>query len=258
VSTITLATSEADAAAVEAVERHHAHLAGALDVLVDDLLHAARVPATPAAGATRDRVVAWCRRELLPHASAEEVTLYPASQALPEARLLVASMLAEHRLITGLVERIERAPDLIRAAAAAEALRTSFAAHLDEENDLLLPLLAAAPTVALGDLLEGMHDLLGGGTAVRDEACGHACACGEEGAEDPVLDARTVPHAIRHATVFGALDAVATGQALVLLAPHDPLPLLSHMEARTPGAFAVEYLERGPDTWRLRLARRTV
>jgi uncharacterized protein (DUF2249 family) len=42
----------------------------------------------------------------------------------------------------------------------------------------------------------------------------------------------------------------------VLLAAHDPLPLLAQIEQRHPDEFAVEYLERGPETWRLRLLRR--
>jgi len=64
-----------------------------------------------------------------------------------------------------------------------------------------------------------------------------------------------VPHAIRHATIFGALDAVAPGGGLVLIAPHDPLPLLAQIEQRWAGVFAVNYLERGPEAWRLSFTR---
>jgi hypothetical protein len=35
----------------------------------------------------------------------------------------------------------------------------------------------------------------------------------------------------------------------------DPLPLLAQLERRKPGAFAIDYLEQGPDTWRLALVR---
>ena len=65
-----------------------------------------------------------------------------------------------------------------------------------------------------------------------------------------------MPHAIRHATIFGALDGIGSGEALVLVAPHDPVPLLAQLEQRSPGVFAVSYLERGPEAWRLRLLRR--
>lgn len=81
------------------------------------------------------------------------------------------------------------------------------------------------------------------------------CGCADDGAGHPELDARAIPHAIRHATVFGALDAIRPGKALVLVAPHDPLPLLRQQEARDPGAFTVSYLQRGPEAWRLLLTR---
>ena len=46
------------------------------------------------------------------------------------------------------------------------------------------------------------------------------------------------------------------GGGLVLIAPHDPLPLLAQIERRTPGLFAVDYLERGPQAWRLQFVHR--
>ncbi|NLJ53696.1 MAG: DUF2249 domain-containing protein [Intrasporangiaceae bacterium] len=81
------------------------------------------------------------------------------------------------------------------------------------------------------------------------------CQCGHDHAE-PELDARTIPHAIRHATIFGALSAIKAGNSMVLVAPHDPLPLLAQIEDRENGTIEVAYLERGPEAWRLRLARR--
>ncbi|WP_283948828.1 DUF2249 domain-containing protein [Streptomyces panaciradicis] len=41
-----------------------------------------------------------------------------------------------------------------------------------------------------------------------------------------------------------------------MAAPHGPFPLLAQIADRYPGVFAVEYLERGPETWRLRLGHR--
>lgn len=86
-------------------------------------------------------------------------------------------------------------------------------------------------------------------------AGGCACGCGHDDSV-PALDVRAVPHAIRHATVFGALGAIAPGFALDLVAPHDPKPLLAQIEQREPGAFDVRYLESGPEAWTLRLTRR--
>lgn len=84
---------------------------------------------------------------------------------------------------------------------------------------------------------------------------GHACECGHDDAPTIVLDARTIPHAIRHASIFGALGAIQPGFALDLVAPHDPLPLLAQLESSRPGEFVVTYVERGPEAWTVRLTR---
>lgn len=258
--TLTIASDPRDAAAVEAVEAHHTQLAGELAGLVTTLVAAAeRDPAT--AGGIRAELVGFCDRDLLPHAAAEEETLYPVARDLPSARLLIDGMLAEHRRLLALVDGLREAGSAVRAAADGQALHVLFEEHLEKENTLILPLLAGAPDISLADLLAGMHDLLGAdhGDAAGAESggCGGTCGCG--GSDDtaaPELDVRNVPHALRHATVFGALAAVPRGRAMVLVAPHDPLPLLAQIEDRHPGAFTTEYLERGPEAWRLLLTHR--
>lgn len=83
-----------------------------------------------------------------------------------------------------------------------------------------------------------------------------ACGCGHEHEESfPELDARAIPHAIRHATVFGALSAIKPGGSMILVAPHDPKPLLAQIAEREHGAISVSYLQQGPDAWRLKLTR---
>ncbi|MGN0064675.1 MAG: DUF2249 domain-containing protein [Nocardioides sp.] len=102
-----------------------------------------------------------------------------------------------------------------------------------------------------------MHEILGPEATGGCGSGGHECGCGESGSTTyPELDARAIPHAIRHATIFGALDAVAVGSAMVLVAPHDPVPLLAQLQERSGSGFEVEYLERGPEAWRLLLTRR--
>jgi uncharacterized protein (DUF2249 family)/iron-sulfur cluster repair protein YtfE (RIC family) len=260
---VVIASSDADALAAAAVEAHHAQLSGTLAHLVERLLAAASGRLDGAAA--RTELVSWCRRELVPHALAEEQAMYPAALAKPEGRLLVTAMLGEHGVITGLVDEVTSSSDDVRAAAAATALRVLFDSHLRKENELVLPLLTSAPEVSVAALLDGMHELLGGETHEPEQAehapgtsqAGHTCGCSEaDGSEFPELDVRSVPHAIRHATVFGALDAVPPGGGLVVVAPHDPLPLLAQIEQRSSGAFTSTYLSRGPEAWRIELVRR--
>jgi len=262
VNTVVVATSEQDAAAAEAVVQHHAVLSGALARLTEQVVTA--TGNEPAAQA-RDDLVHWAVTELLPHARAEEEALYPLAAA--ESRLLIEAMLGEHEVLDGLVEQLRSADTPMRAAATANALRVLFESHLTKENELILPLVAQTPGVSLADALRGMHELLeqegghhghdaGPAASAEPDGHGHSCTCGEvDGPELPELDARSVPHAIRHATIFGALDSVGPGGGLVLVAPHDPLPLLQQVEQRSPGAFSVDYLERGPEAWRLRFVR---
>lgn len=82
------------------------------------------------------------------------------------------------------------------------------------------------------------------------------CPCGHADEGEVVLDTRQIPHAIRHATIFGALGAIAPGFSLDLVANHRPDPLLAQLEERHPGAFAVAFVEDGPELWRLRFTRR--
>ncbi|WP_432158146.1 DUF2249 domain-containing protein [Streptomyces sp. bgisy153] len=263
-STLTLASDPQDAAAAEAVEAHHTHLAGELAGRVALLIaDAERDPAH--ADETRRALVDFCDHDLVPHAVAEERTLYPAARDLPAARLLVDGMLAEHRGIVALVDALREARSAVRAAAAGRALQVLFEEHLAKENTLVLPLLAGAPDISLAGLLSGMHDLLGHGHAREDDeaeagargGCGGSCGCGgSDDADVPELDVRDIPHSLRHATVFGAIAAVPAGRAMVLVAPHDPLPLLAQIEDRYPGAFAVEYLQHGPEAWRLLMTHR--
>lgn len=177
---IVIASSEADAAAAEAVEQHHAQMAGTLATRVETLVAAAsRGDAATAVTATSD-LSDWCERELLPHALAEEKSLYVAAQGRDEARLLVDGMLAEHVLLVGLVRELGAATDIVRAAATATALQTLFESHLDKENHLVLPLLVGDPGVSVADLLAGMHELLGAPAGDSAQGgCGHGCSCGE-------------------------------------------------------------------------------
>ncbi|BBY37958.1 hypothetical protein MMAN_20920 [Mycobacterium mantenii] len=250
---VIVASTAADGEAVEAIKGHHAQLAGKLAVLTDAMLWAVERGADfePA----RAAALAFLTGELLPHAAAEEDRLYPAATRTERARPLVESMIAVHRIIGSLVERIRIEPPL-RAAASGHALRVVFDAHLTDENERILPIVAGNPEVSLVEVTHGMHELLGHARPTNGAEPSHTCGCGEADTDTPVLDVRDVPHSIRHATVFGAFDAVPVGGTLVLVAPHDPIPLLHQLDHRTSGQLEIQYEQRGPEAWRLRLTKR--
>ncbi len=255
--TLTISTNEADSEAAETIVEHHAQMAGAIATLSETVIAAASAGAEGPVRDARDQLVDWCRTELLPHALVEGEVLYAAARAQVEGRLLIDAMVADQSSLDVLITQLE-SDDPVRIAAAAHALHVLLSLHIDKENNYVVPLLAATPGLSLADLLDQMHQRVDTptGAVSPEESNAAACGCHEEADPSyPVLDARVVPHAIRHATVFGALDAVRAGRGLVLVAPHDPLPLLAQLERRSPGAFSVSYLERGPEAWRLSVVR---
>lgn len=262
----------ADRRAAQAVVRHHTELAATLNSHTDRLLDAADRGDGSQALPRRDELTRWLHDELLPHAYAEEASMYPVAAALDGGKLLVEGMLAEHRAIVGLVCELENATRPVPAATAARALAALFAVHLAKENDLVVPLLVDAAEVSLAGLLDGMHDLIGSSdqasasaSGCGDGGGGGGCGCGGDdpstGAEAPVLsiderlDVRDVPHGQRRARVLAALDALPNDGALVLVTPQAPRPLLAEVDQRYGGAMATEWLQTGPEVWQVRLLR---
>jgi uncharacterized protein (DUF2249 family) len=72
---------------------------------------------------------------------------------------------------------------------------------------------------------------------------------------DPVFDIRPVPHTQRHLVIFGKYSELAPGAGFVLLVDHDPRPLYYQFEAQHGDQFTWDYLEEGPQTWRVRIGR---
>lgn len=72
----------------------------------------------------------------------------------------------------------------------------------------------------------------------------------------PERDARIIPHSLRHASVIGAFSQDHPGKAMVLVAPHSPLPLLKQFSGLEGDALETSYLAEGSDVWRLRLGRK--
>lgn len=73
--------------------------------------------------------------------------------------------------------------------------------------------------------------------------------------EDRPLDVRNVVARQRHALIFDTFTGLAPGQAFVLINDHDPRPLYYQFQAEHTGQFSWDYLEQGPEVWRVRVGR---
>ena len=69
------------------------------------------------------------------------------------------------------------------------------------------------------------------------------------------IDVRTIAPYERHAQIFGRFDALAPGEAIVIVNDHNPVPLHMQLEGRSPGAVSWTYLQAGPDLWRVEIGK---
>jgi uncharacterized protein (DUF2249 family) len=72
---------------------------------------------------------------------------------------------------------------------------------------------------------------------------------------DPQLDVRTQPPARRHELIFDTYAGLTAGEGFVLVNDHDPKPLYYQLAAEHPDQFSWDYLEEGPEVWRVRIGR---
>ncbi len=143
--------------AYQAMLKHHG-------LLSEGVAHrAAAVQRSASAGsayqAQKAELVAYLGDEVIPHALAEEQTIYPAAAERPALAETVREMIDEHRRLTTAVEDLATADSGEAAAATATGIAGLFAAHVAKENDVLLPPLVEDDTVDLVDLLQRMHHL---------------------------------------------------------------------------------------------------
>ena len=73
--------------------------------------------------------------------------------------------------------------------------------------------------------------------------------------EERVLDVRTEIPKRRHELIFETFETIEKGSTYILVNDHDPKPLRYQFEAENAGEFSWEYLEQGPEVWRVRIGR---
>jgi uncharacterized protein (DUF2249 family) len=70
-----------------------------------------------------------------------------------------------------------------------------------------------------------------------------------------IIDVRTIIPRERHPLIFQIFDALEDGTAFEVVNDHDPKPLYYQFLHERAGQFAWEYLEEGPDIWRVSIRR---
>jgi uncharacterized protein (DUF2249 family) len=190
----------------------------------------------------RDRLLVFCTSRLVRHRLAIDQVLYSCAAGAAETRLLVRALRVQHDLIAARIAELRRADSSDEFAASAHALVSLLEVCHQVEQEVLLPALAQLPGVDLSALADDVDTLLAGGVLDTPE----------------VVDVREIPHGRRHPRIFGIYARLAPGESFVLVNNHDPKLLRREFQATYPDRFGWDYLEAGPDRWRVRIGRPSV
>ena len=249
----TASTSDLSAA----MRAHHRALAATLDGYATHLEGNASALDSASLAGLLDGLTSFLTGELLPHARGEEQTLYPALDPILRTQgEPTATMRMDHEYITDYVRQIAEtarklhaARERDRAALARQIelqvlqLRALFAVHLAKEERIYLPLVEQAISP------EDQQALL---AALHEEAEGGSPS--DETTTD-TLEVRHLPPAQRHQLIVERFNALPVGQSFVLVNDHDPKPLYYQLVAEYVGQLLWQYLEEGPEVWRVRIGK---
>ena len=72
------------------------------------------------------------------------------------------------------------------------------------------------------------------------------------------LDARHFKPRDRHPMILGTFDVLRPGEAFVLVNDHAPTPLYYQFLYERTHQFDWEYLEEGPETWRVCISKKSL
>ncbi|HZC06267.1 MAG TPA: DUF2249 domain-containing protein [Ktedonobacterales bacterium] len=237
-----------------AIRAHHSSLAATLDGYTADVERGVADLDTASLSTLLDGVTSFLSGELLPHAQGEERTLYPALDPIIRDRgKPTATMSIDHEYIGEHARRITEIAQALRSSNASDRASLSqrlqreliqlqglFSVHLAKEERVYLPLIEEA--VNAGDqqaLLAALHEEAETAAPASDEP----------------LDVRTLPPARRHTVIFERFEALPVGGSFTIINDHDPKPLRYQLVAEYPGELLWEYIEQGPEVWRVRMGK---
>lgn len=78
---------------------------------------------------------------------------------------------------------------------------------------------------------------------------------GTESSIKTTIDVRQIPGPQRHPLIFQTFEGLQVGEALELVNDHDPFPLQNQFNFMKRGQFQWDYLQQGPNVWRVRIAK---
>lgn len=159
--------------AYEAILAHHAALNEQVDLRVKYL--GDKVANNESSGSAVAALVTYLSSEVVPHAIAEEHTIYQAAIDKLGFSDLIRQMTSEHKVLIDEIAALKNSVGGTSAVEHADSFASLFSQHVNKENELILPQLLSSQNVDLTVLLSEMHELFeaakesatnGGGTDI--------------------------------------------------------------------------------------------
>ena len=143
--------------AYHAMLAHHAALDEEVDLQVKSI--SGKVANNESTDTAVAALVTFLNSEVVPHAIAEEHTIYQAAIDKLGLSDLIGQMTSEHKVLIGEIAALKNSVSNTSAAEHAESFASLFSQHVSKENELILPQLLHSQEVDLTVLLSEMHEL---------------------------------------------------------------------------------------------------
>jgi regulator of cell morphogenesis and NO signaling len=72
-----------------------------------------------------------------------------------------------------------------------------------------------------------------------------------------ILDVTVIEPRFKHPTIFDKFDSLLAGEAFIIHNDHDPKPLYYQLLAERGQVFVWDYLESGPEVWKVKIAKKS-
>ena len=74
--------------------------------------------------------------------------------------------------------------------------------------------------------------------------------------DENILNVTLIEPKLKHPTIFEWFDELVSGESLILHNDHDPKPLYYELSAERGDIFTWQYLEQGPQLWRVKITKK--
>jgi uncharacterized protein (DUF2249 family)/predicted RecB family endonuclease len=183
-------------------------------------------------------LVDFCLHDVRRYLVTADRDLYAPASEDDETRLLVEALRVGAAALNAQIDELAAAGP-VDAARLGVMIAATLDTHLQIEESVLLPALAGLPSVDPSWLASELRSYL----------------AGERVEEPTVIDVRRIARGGRHPRVFARYARLAPGEAFILVNSHDPKPLRREFESIHAGTFSWDYLQAGPEEWRVRIGR---